>query len=114
MAFIGTRLVGRSALGDASGVPQSERRVPARGLLIESRQRDRMAEKAKIRVFMTIPERREWEFEGRVAVWRLLEKIGVNPESVLVIRDGDLMTPDEMAESGMVIEVRSAISGGCP
>lgn len=71
-----------------------------------------MAEKKKIRVFMSIPHKREWEFEGRVAIWRILEKIDLNPESVLVIHDGNLMTPDEMAEGGMEIEIRSAISGG--
>ena len=71
-----------------------------------------MSDTRSIRVFMTIPEKRQWEFRGRMSVGRLVEKAGLNPESVIVIRDDTLMTPDEMVEPGMEIEIRSAISGG--
>lgn len=65
-----------------------------------------------IRVIMTIPQQREWELHGRQSVRKVLAQLGLNPESVIVIHQDTLLTPDEMVENGMEIEVRSAISGG--
>lgn len=67
-----------------------------------------------IRVIMRIPQQREWRLHGRQSVRKLLTRLGLNPESVIVIHQDTLLTPDEMVENGMEIEVRSAISGGRP
>ncbi len=42
----------------------------------------------------------------------LLEKIGVNPEIVLIIRDGELITETEPVDGAKRIELLSVISGG--
>lgn len=63
---------------------------------------------------MTVPERKEWKFRGRQSVGKILRQLDLNPESVIVIHGDTLLTPDEMVENGMEIEVRSAISGGRP
>lgn len=67
-----------------------------------------------IRVVMTIPQKREWELHGRQSVLKILKQLDLNPESVIVIHQNTLLTPDEMVENGMEIEIRSAISGGLP
>ncbi len=72
------------------------------------------ASQNSIRVFMTIPQRREWELHGRQSVRKILRQLDLNPEGVIVIHHDTLLTPDEMVENGMEIEVRSAISGGLP
>lgn len=68
--------------------------------------------KRVIRVVMRIPKQQEWEFRGRHSVAKILRKLEMNPESVIVIHGESLLTPDQMVENGMEIEVRSAISGG--
>lgn len=44
----------------------------------------------------------------------LLKKLAVNPESVLVIRGGDLLTREEILGDADEIEIRPVISGGAP
>lgn len=41
-----------------------------------------------------------------------LEKIGVNPDSVLPTRDGELLTDDELIRDGDRIRLIAVISGG--
>ena len=41
-----------------------------------------------------------------------LEKIGVNPDSVLPTRAGELMTDDELIQEGDRIRLIAVISGG--
>jgi sulfur carrier protein ThiS len=45
-------------------------------------------------------------------VVELLEKLGVNPETVLVVRDGELIGADEEVGEAKRIELLSVISGG--
>lgn len=45
-------------------------------------------------------------------VRRMLAEIGLHPDSVLVIRDRELMTREDVVEPGDVVEVRPVISGG--
>ncbi|MBI2357917.1 MAG: MoaD/ThiS family protein [Deltaproteobacteria bacterium] len=65
-----------------------------------------------MKVIIRNPKRREIEVEGKRQVRDLLRELNLNPESVLVIRNGALLTRDEMAEAGDTIEILSAISGG--
>ena len=50
------------------------------------------------------------EFEGIVSV--LLEKLKVNPEEVIVSRNGSLVTLDEALVNDDKIEILSVVSGG--
>jgi tRNA-5-methyluridine54 2-sulfurtransferase len=66
-----------------------------------------MAMKVKLRN----PERVE-EVPGPAPVWRVLERLAINPETVLVIHDGTLVTKDVMLPADAEVEVRPVISGG--
>lgn len=56
--------------------------------------------------------RREVEVAGPKRVQALLEELGVNRESVLVIRGDTLVTGDAVLADGDEVEVRPVISGG--
>ncbi len=56
--------------------------------------------------------KREVEMPGPVRVSKLLEHFGINPETVLVIRNDTLVTHDERLEEPDTIEIRPVISGG--
>lgn len=55
---------------------------------------------------------REIEAAGPVMVSVLLERLGVNRESVLVVRNGELVPGDQMLADDDEVEVRPVISGG--
>lgn len=65
-----------------------------------------------MRVFMRIPERREFHFHGRRTVRAILDELGINPETVIVIHGDTLLTPDDEVSDDDEIEIRPAISGG--
>jgi sulfur carrier protein len=64
-----------------------------------------------VKVLLRNP-RREVEMPGPVRVSKLLETLGINPETVLVIRNSTLVTHDERLEEPDTIEIRPVISGG--
>jgi sulfur carrier protein len=64
-----------------------------------------------VRVVLRNP-RREVDMAGPVRVTQLLERLGVNRESVLVIVGGTLVTDDAMVADSDTVEVRPVISGG--
>ena len=49
---------------------------------------------------------------GRRRVGHLLASLGVLPGTVMVIRDAELLTDDEMIEDADAVEIRAVISGG--
>ena len=55
---------------------------------------------------------REVEVVGGRAVRSVLDELGVNPDTVLVIRAGELVTRETRLDDADEIEVRPVISGG--
>jgi sulfur carrier protein ThiS len=56
--------------------------------------------------------RRELELPAPRTVAQLLTRLEVVPESVLVIRNDTLATPDEHLDDSDVVEIRPVMSGG--
>ena len=56
--------------------------------------------------------RREIDVDGPLRVHALLDRLGINRESVLVIRGDTLVPGDAKLDDADVIEIRPVISGG--
>lgn len=56
--------------------------------------------------------RREVSVAGGRRVKEILRELDVVPETVLVIRDDDLLTGDQVVADGDTIELRPVMSGG--
>lgn len=56
--------------------------------------------------------RREVEVDGSLSVGGLLSRFDINRESVLVIRNDELVPGDTMLDDADVVEIRPVISGG--
>lgn len=56
----------------------------------------------------------EWELPGRMTVRELIRKVGLQPELVLAVRDGQLLTEDTLVEENDHIKLVAVISGGLP
>lgn len=65
-----------------------------------------------MKVVIRNPQHRELEVSGRRLVGKLLDELGLNPESVIVLRGEELLTRDELVQDSDTIEIVSAISGG--
>ncbi len=65
-----------------------------------------------VRVFMQVPEPREWRVPAGRRVIQVLQELGLKPDQVLVIHGDTLLTQDEVLAEGMEIEIRPPISGG--
>jgi sulfur carrier protein len=55
---------------------------------------------------------KEYEVKAGMTVRHALEKVGIQPETVLVTRQGKLITEDEILIEGEVIKLVAVISGG--
>jgi sulfur carrier protein len=64
-----------------------------------------------VRVKLRNPDR-EVELAGRREVRDVLLELGIDPDTVLVIRDRELLTRDERVGNEDRIEIRPVISGG--
>jgi sulfur carrier protein len=56
--------------------------------------------------------KQEWELEGKFTVRQAVEKVGLNPETVLAVRDGELVTEDTRLQDGDKVRLVAVISGG--
>jgi sulfur carrier protein len=56
--------------------------------------------------------KRDVEVDGPLRVTELVQSLGLNRESVLVIRGDSLVTHDETLHDDDVVEIRPVISGG--
>ena len=65
-----------------------------------------------MKVRLRNPER-EVEVAGPKRVKQLLDELGVNPDTVLVIRDKTLITREDRIDNADEVEIRPVISGGC-
>lgn len=57
-------------------------------------------------------QRRDVEIDGPRSVRDLLQELDFNPETVIVIRQGALLTGDAALGSDDEIEIRPVVSGG--
>jgi uncharacterized protein (TIGR00269 family) len=64
-----------------------------------------------VKVRLRNPER-EVELAGGRRVYDVLGELGIDPDTVLVIRERELLTREDRVSDGDVIEVRPVISGG--
>lgn len=56
--------------------------------------------------------KQEWDLEGNYTVGQAIEQVGLSPQSVLAVRDGELITEDTHLEDGDEIRLVAVISGG--
>jgi sulfur carrier protein len=64
-----------------------------------------------VKVLLRNP-RRELDLAGPMRVQTLVDRLELNRESVLVIRDGTLVPGDELLADTDTVEVRPVLSGG--
>jgi thiamine biosynthesis protein ThiS len=55
---------------------------------------------------------KEYDTKHGMTVRKALEKLGIEPDSVLTTRNGELITDDEIIKENDVIKLVSVISGG--
>jgi len=65
-----------------------------------------------VKVLLRNPSR-QLDVQGPLRVNKLIEHLGLNRESVLVIRGDTLLPGDGLLDDEDTIEVRPVISGGC-
>lgn len=65
-----------------------------------------------MKVLVRNPQRRELEIAGNRQLKDILKELGLNPETVIAIQGGALLTRDAYLRDEDSIEVVSAISGG--
>ena len=55
---------------------------------------------------------RIWEVKSGSTVRHIIEKAGLNPESVLAVRDGNLINEETLTQDGDAIKLVTVVSGG--
>ncbi len=53
-----------------------------------------------------------WELKGGITARDAIRKVGLNPEAVLILRDGELITDDVILRDGDVVTLVPVVSGG--
>ncbi len=59
-----------------------------------------------------ILRKQEYEVKAGMSLRSALEKSGINPETVIATRNGEVITDDEILQAGDVIKLIAVISGG--
>jgi sulfur carrier protein ThiS len=54
----------------------------------------------------------EWDVKGGQTARAAIKKVDLDPEAVLVVRDGQLVTDDTILEEGDQVKLIAVISGG--
>lgn len=62
--------------------------------------------------FKVVFRKKTYEFEENMSVKKVLKRICISSESYLVVRDGKLLTENDMIKDGEIIKIISVISGG--
>jgi len=55
---------------------------------------------------------KSWEVKAGSTVRHIMEKAGLNPESVLAVRDGRLINEATLVQDGDTIKLIAVVSGG--
>ena len=59
-----------------------------------------------------ILRKQEYDVKPGMTIYHALEKIGIDEQSVIATRDGEVLTDDEIIQEGDVIKLVAVISGG--
>jgi sulfur carrier protein ThiS len=54
----------------------------------------------------------EWEMDRRMTVREVIEAVDLAPETVLAVREGELLSQDTVLEAGDELRLLTVISGG--
>ena len=54
----------------------------------------------------------EWELKGQTSVRRVIKNIGLNPEAVLAVLNGELVTDDRIVAQDDTLKLIAVVSGG--
>jgi sulfur carrier protein ThiS len=54
----------------------------------------------------------EWELRGGMTARAAIEKVGLDPEALLVVRNGQLITDDTLLRDEDEVKLIAVISGG--
>ncbi|MBN1259612.1 MAG: MoaD/ThiS family protein [Anaerolineae bacterium] len=55
---------------------------------------------------------KQWTFDSPLTVSQLLKKLRLLPETVLVVRNGQLVTEDQHLQPGDDVRIVAVVSGG--
>ncbi len=55
---------------------------------------------------------RKWTFDEKLTVIQLLKRLDILPESVLVLRNGELVAEDQHLRPGDQVRIVAVVSGG--
>jgi sulfur carrier protein ThiS len=55
---------------------------------------------------------RTWELKGNTTIRDAIKKVGLDPQAVLALRDGKLVTDDTIAAPDDTIKLIAVVSGG--
>ena len=69
-------------------------------------------EKSAINSLTAVLRGKEISLPGNLFVHQALKRMGLNSESVLVVRDGEVITEDTLLRPGDTIRIVPVISGG--
>lgn len=63
-------------------------------------------------MIQVIYRNKTWEVKAGSTVRHVIEQAGLNPESVLAVRDGQLINEATLTEDGDTIKLVGVVSGG--